>query len=99
MNRLVRNALLASAALAGANCRESSMAESKLPLPRDGNIAIEEELCAARARATREAYDLFIARHPRHPLARLAREERDQMHTGAEKAPLNSCPPSTNTRP
>lgn len=43
---------------------------------RDGNIAIAEELCAARAKATVAAYDLFIARHPRHPLAATARKER-----------------------
>lgn len=46
---------------------------------RDGNIAIAEELCAARAKATVAAYDLFIARHPEHPLARTARKERDRI--------------------
>lgn len=43
---------------------------------RDGNIAIQEELEAARRAATVEAYDLFIARHPGHPLAEVARGER-----------------------
>ena len=46
---------------------------------RDGNIAIQEELDAARRRGTMEAYDLFIARHPRHPLAEIAREERERL--------------------
>ncbi len=46
---------------------------------RDGNIAIAEELCAARAKATIAAYDLFIARHPRHPLAETARKERARL--------------------
>jgi hypothetical protein len=46
---------------------------------RDGNIAIQEELDAARRAATVEAYDLFIARHPDHPLAKLAREERRRL--------------------
>lgn len=46
---------------------------------RDGNIAIAEELCAARAKATIAAYDLFIARHPKHPLAETARKERAQL--------------------
>ncbi len=46
---------------------------------RDGNVAIEEELAAARKAATVEAYDLFIARHPDHPLARIAREERQRL--------------------
>src|SRR5687768_4637630 len=34
---------------------------------RDGDIAIQEELDAARKAGTRAAYDLFIARHPGHP--------------------------------
>ena len=46
---------------------------------RDGNIAIEEELHAARRARTLEAYDLFIARHPQHPLAETARRERQQL--------------------
>lgn len=46
---------------------------------RDGNIAIAEELCAARAKATVAAYDLFIARHPGHPLAVTARKERARI--------------------
>ncbi len=46
---------------------------------RDGNVAIAEELCAARAKATVAAYDLFIARHPEHPLAEIARRERARI--------------------
>lgn len=46
---------------------------------RDGNIAIQEELDAARRAATREAYDLFIARHPDHPLAATAKQERERL--------------------
>lgn len=46
---------------------------------RDGNIAIAQELCAARAKATVAAYDLFIARHPKHPLAETARKERARL--------------------
>ncbi|HEX8217002.1 MAG TPA: hypothetical protein VF577_06020 [Allosphingosinicella sp.] len=42
---------------------------------RDGNIAIREELDAARRAGTAEAYELFIVRHPRHPFAEIAREE------------------------
>lgn len=51
---------------------------------RDGDIAIEEELCAARKRGTVAAYDLFIARHPDHPLAQVARQERNRL-SSAEK--------------
>jgi hypothetical protein len=43
---------------------------------RDGNVAIAEELAAARRAGTAEAYDLFLARHPAHSLARAARRER-----------------------
>lgn len=69
--------LLALAALPGAGSMimETQVA-AKVPPARDGNIAIEEELCAARKAATLEAYNLFIARHPQHPLADVARRER-----------------------
>ena len=56
-----------------------------MPRARDGNIAIQEELDAARKAATVEAYDLFIARHPHHPLARIAREERQRLLDEAGK--------------
>jgi len=46
---------------------------------RDGNIAIQEELDAARRARTVAAYDLFIARHPGHPLEAVAREERARL--------------------
>ena len=47
--------------------------------PRDGNVAIQEELDAARRTATVAAYDLFLARHPQHLLAETARRERAQL--------------------
>jgi hypothetical protein len=50
-----------------------------VPPARDGNIAIKQELCAARAKATVEAYDLFIARHPHHPLVKEAKAERRRL--------------------
>jgi hypothetical protein len=46
---------------------------------RSGDIAIQEELEAARKAGTVEAYDLFIARHPNHPLAQAAHSERDRL--------------------
>ncbi len=49
------------------------------PLPRDGDVAIEEELCAARRAGTAEAYQLFIARHPGHALAVVARRELSRL--------------------
>ena len=39
---------------------------------------VRAELNARRA-GTREAYNLFIARHPDHPLATTARQERDRL--------------------
>ena len=49
---------------------------------RDGDIAIQEELCAARKAGTTAAYDLFIARHPGHRLEAVAREERARLQRG-----------------
>ena len=45
----------------------------------DGNIAIAEELEQARRLNSIAAYDLFIARHPGHPLAAKAKEERNKL--------------------
>ena len=64
-----------AAALLGA----AAMSADSVPPARDGNIAIAEELCAARAKATVEAYDLFIARHPGHPLIKQAEAERRHL--------------------
>lgn len=50
---------------------------------RDGDIAIEQELCAARKQRTLAAYDLFIARHPEHRLVRIATEERAKLAAAA----------------
>jgi hypothetical protein len=73
-----------AASLSGATlARDLAMAQaprSPIAAPaRDGNIAIEQELDAARRAGTREAYDLFIARHPDHLLARTARQERERL--------------------
>lgn len=50
-----------------------------LPLPRDPDIAVQEEFDAARARATVEAWELFLARHGNHRLAAEARKELQQL--------------------
>lgn len=52
---------------------------TELPRARDGDVAIRQELDAARKAGTLEAYDLFIARHPQHPLAEIARREREAL--------------------
>ena len=87
MNRLVSASLLALA-LAGAACStEEAVARRDSTPPgiqpaRDGNIAIRQELESARNAGTVEAYDLFIARHPDHPLAEIARCERERVARG-----------------
>jgi hypothetical protein len=45
-------------------------------------VAIREELDAARQAGTRAAYDLFIARHPNHPLKSVAESERARLPAG-----------------
>jgi hypothetical protein len=49
---------------------------TNLPRPRDPNVAVQEELDAARAAGTVAAYDNFLARHGDHRLAVIARRER-----------------------
>ncbi len=46
---------------------------------RPGHVAELEELQAARAKGTREAYDLFLARHPTSRYAAEARTERAKI--------------------
>ncbi|HEV2816697.1 MAG TPA: hypothetical protein VGW40_05695 [Allosphingosinicella sp.] len=70
-------------ALAGAACPRTGEVNERrstdLPRPRDGNVAVQEELDAARRAGKVEAYDLFIARNPNHPLAAVARRERARL--------------------
>lgn len=47
--------------------------------PRDGEIAVTEELEYARRANSVAALDLFIARHPGHPLAEKAKQERKKL--------------------
>lgn len=43
--------------------------------PTDPEIVIETEYRNFKAEGTREALELFIARHPDHPLAKKARDD------------------------
>jgi hypothetical protein len=54
---------------------QGSGAAAEVPKARPGDVAIAEELDAARKAGTVDAYRLFIARHPHHPLAEIARNE------------------------
>lgn len=72
-------------ATAGAACAKGPEVDSSprrttdLPRPRDGTVAVQEELDAARRAGTVAAYDLFLARHGDHPLADIARRERARL--------------------
>ncbi|AHY53071.1 hypothetical protein [Bradyrhizobium japonicum] len=48
---------------------------STMPMARDPSAAVAEEYEAARQKGTREAFELFIARHGDDPLAAQARDE------------------------
>ena len=73
------------AAIGADGATGGSVKTSQIAPARDGNIAIRQELCAARKAGTVEAYDLFIARHPRHPLAEVARRERERLVSGRRR--------------
>lgn len=47
--------------------------------PGDPDKAVEAEYQTLKARGTREALELFIRRHPDHPLAERARSELERM--------------------
>ena len=79
MKRFISLFFLAAACTAAASPGANQVNPNSLPPARDGNIAIQEELDAARRAGTVEAYDLFIARHPQHPLADQARQERARL--------------------
>jgi len=72
-------ALAGAACPAGADVNQPPRRSTELPRPRDGNVAVQEELDAARRAGTVEAYDLFIARNRRHRLAAIARRERARL--------------------
>ncbi|WP_445216642.1 hypothetical protein ACKWRH_31215 [Bradyrhizobium sp. Pa8] len=48
---------------------------ASMPMARDPSAAVAEEYEAARRKGTREAFELFIARHGDDPLAEQARAE------------------------
>lgn len=70
---------LAAGCTSAASPGENEVTSHELRPARHGDIAIQEELDAARRTATVEAYDLFIARHPQHRLTEIARRERARL--------------------
>ena len=82
-------ALLASLALAAGGAspaaamkKQRPLRSTELPRPRDGNLAVQEELDAARRAGTLAAYDMFLSRQGDHPLAQVARRERAAIAAG-----------------
>lgn len=65
--------------------RTQTATASTIAPARDGNIAIQEELDAARSAGTVEAYELFLNRHPDHSLSKVAREELDRLRKPVSK--------------
>jgi hypothetical protein len=81
MRQLATPVLMGFALIAAACPRSAEMCgdDRDPPVLRpegDPNRAVQAELDLARRAATLEAYDLFIARHPEHRLAEVARRER-----------------------
>ena len=73
-------ALAGSGAAGGAAMKEQRPRRStELPRPLDPDVAVRQELAVARRTGTLAAYDLFIARHPDHQLAAVARREREAL--------------------
>lgn len=76
MSKLIWLSVAAAVFSAPASKMEEPVKSTEIAPARDGDIAIRQELCAAREAGTVAAYDLFIARHPDHPLIKTALEER-----------------------
>ena len=80
--------LLASAAASCPKEKDMTSSDSEasgLPPPRDPDIAVQEELDAARRAGTVAAYDLFLARHGDHRFAEAARRERARIAPAARR--------------
>jgi hypothetical protein len=72
-------ALIGSACPKGSEMDRTPGRSTDLPRPVAGGVAVRAELDAARRAGTVEAYDLFLARHPDHPLAETAGRERAEL--------------------
>jgi hypothetical protein len=70
---------LAMAKTAAADEAGRSKRDSSVPPARDSSIAAAEEYQMARQQGTRQALELFIARHPDSPLAEQARADLRQI--------------------
>ena len=89
MRRRLAAFCLASLALAAGDTHPAAAMKKQkpthttvMPRPRDGDVAVQEELDAARRAGTIAAYDLFLSRQGDHPLAAVARRERAALAAG-----------------
>jgi hypothetical protein len=65
-----------------------SGAQSQLPLPRDPQIAVQEEYDAAKSANTKSSWELFLRRHPDNDLSARARQNMAALNgkaTGDQK--------------
>jgi len=94
MRRRLATCLLAGLALAGSGVaqgtemkerRPRAIRSTELPRPVNPDIVVADELAAARRADTLAAYDLFLGRHPRHPLAETARRERAALAVSLDR--------------
>lgn len=60
-----------------------------MPLPRDPQIAVQEEFDAAKLANTRAAWELFLARHSDNMLANAARQEMNRIPMSSDKSKKN----------
>ena len=65
--------------------RMSQPRSTGLPLPRDPDIAVKEEFEMAKSKGSESALDLFIRRHPEHPLALEAQRILDRLNGSEPK--------------
>ena len=73
---------LAAGGASGAAAMKKPRHTTVMPPPRDPDVAVQEELAAARRAGTVAAYDLFLSRQGNHPLAAVARRERAVLAAG-----------------
>ncbi len=83
-NILILAAVLTAVIRLGAQVSETSRDTPAAPA-RSGDAAIQEELEAARAASSVAAYELFIARHPTHPLEAVARAELESLRAAGRR--------------
>jgi hypothetical protein len=77
--------VILAAALAIAAGPRMNAAATEIAPARSGEVAVRQEFEAARGAGTRQAYTQFIARHPDHALAQVARRERARLATPARR--------------